>query len=93
MYIFPPDYKPSNAEAIIGSIIGLVLISLLLFSLFSGCAERVIYKCPKGQVSILEDQGLETEAIRCYTPGTYYHDYRPISEKKIKGWEDKKENK
>lgn len=62
----------------------------LTMLLLAGCThEKVIYKCPKGQVSILEDEGLETEAIRCYTPGTYYHDYRPISEKKIKGWKNK----
>lgn len=62
---------------------------VLLLVIFSGCASKVVYKCPNGQVSILEDEGLETEAIRCYTPGTYYHDYRPISEKRIKSWKNK----
>ena len=45
--------------------------------------ERVVYKCPPGQVMILEDAGMSTEAKRCYTPGVSYVDHRPISINKI----------
>lgn len=64
------------------------LILSLLFAL-PGCAKTVVYKCPPGQVTILEDQGDETEAVRCYTPGVRYTDMRPDKTKKIDHWKEK----
>lgn len=58
----------------------------LLLLLYSGCSKTVVYKCPEGQVAIREDEGMETEAVRCYTPGVRYYDMRPVSTKKIKHW-------
>lgn len=61
------------------------LLFVLLVSIFSGCAhEKIVYKCPGGQVPVLEDAGLPTEAERCYTPGTSYTDYRAMSTKRLK---------
>lgn len=57
------------------------LISLLI--LLSGCS-TVIYKCPPGQVEILENRGTSFEKKACYTPGVSYTDYRPIATKQIK---------
>lgn len=55
---------------------------ILLVLLFSGCAllpERVVYKCPNGQVMVVENAGTEAEVERCYTPGVSYTDYRPLT--------------
>lgn len=40
---------------------------------------KVVYKCPEGQVKVLED-GVE----KCYTPGVSYTDFRPIQVKVAK---------
>jgi len=57
---------------------------LILLVLFSGCVSpQVIYKCPKGQVMILEDRGLPTESEKCYSPGVSYTDYRPLTTERV----------
>lgn len=48
--------------------------------LIQGCSQTVVYKCPAGQVMVLEDGTDE----RCYTPGVFYHDMRPRTTKRIK---------
>lgn len=55
------------------------LIILIISLLMSGCVQRVVYKCPEGQVAILED-GREM----CYSPGVSYTDYRAMQTKKLK---------
>lgn len=70
-----------------------IIPSLFLLLFISGCAhEKIIYKCPPGQVLILEDAGQPTEAKRCYTPGVRYYDMRPDTTKKLDHWKEK-ENK
>lgn len=59
----------------------MIRVSLILIFLFSGCAaQSVVYKCPQGQVMVLEEGTTE----RCYTPGVKYYDYRPNTTKPIK---------
>lgn len=46
--------------------------------------QEVLIKCPSGQVMVIEDRGLLTEAKRCYTPGVSYSDMRPITTEIVK---------
>lgn len=58
-------------------ILGLVLI-------FSGCSTpQVVYRCPEGQVLMLENGGTPHAVKRCYTPFVSYTDYRPITTEAI----------
>lgn len=50
--------------------------------LLSGCVSRetiVEYRCPKGQVMVVENRGTSQEAEKCYSPGVSYTDYRPLT--------------
>ena len=58
---------------------------IILFLLLAGCDQevKVVYKCPKGQVMVLEDRGTAAEVERCYTPGVSYTDYRPLIQERV----------
>lgn len=60
------------------------MIFFLVILLFSGCATKIIYKCPKGQVAVMENYGTDLEREVCYEPGVSYTDYRPMQTKQIK---------
>lgn len=67
--------------------VGAPLVLLAFLFVASGCTkevEKVVYKCPEGQVKILENRGTAMEQTRCYTPGVSYTDYRPITQEKVK---------
>lgn len=59
--------------------IGIGLI--LLVGCATGCArdKQIVYKCPEGQVKVIENRGTAAEATRCYTPGVMYSDWRPLT--------------
>lgn len=58
---------------------------LFVLILLSGCAStKTEYRCPPGQVMILEDRGLTTEKTACYTPGVSYTDFRPLTTEVLK---------
>jgi len=62
-------------------VIAVIIIVFWVLSL-NGCQEKECLcetKCPKGQVRVIEDRGLASEAERCYTPGVNYVDYRPLT--------------
>ena len=61
-------------------------LGLLGFICWYNPPVEVVYKCPPGQVTVLEDAGLPTEAIRCYTPGVSYTDFRSFSSESVDGY-------
>lgn len=57
-----------------------ILGALFILATFNGCTkEKIVYKCPEGQVKVLENAGTTEEVERCYTPGVSYTDYRPLT--------------
>ena len=66
----------------------MVLKLSLIFFLILGCSPEVVYKCPKGQVTVRENAGTDQEVIRCYVPGISYTDYRPSNVTEINHWKE-----